>query len=112
MERGGKDFSSEVHSPRLAAVTTKTCPARGSTAQRCQAGIHAAPSALLQVARIAGPVLGPGDMDESGAVCPQGAPRGARPARNDQPPCESQCQVASKEESGKAAGGGGICTGS
>ena len=61
MEKGGKgDFRSEVHSPRLAAVTTKTCQARGSAAQRCQADTQPVPSALLKVARIAGPVLGPG----------------------------------------------------
>ena len=79
MERGGKgDFRSEVQSPRLAAVTTKTCEARGSTAQRRQADTQPVPSALLKVARIAGCVLGPGDMDEAAAVCPQGAPRGAR----------------------------------
>lgn len=83
MEKGGKgDFRSEVHSPRLAGVTTKTCQARGSAAQRCQADTQPVPSALLKVARIAGPVLGPGDMDKSGAVCPQGAPWGARQARN------------------------------
>ena len=60
----------EVQSPRLAAVTTKTCEARGRAAQRRQADTQPVPSAFLKVARIAGPVLGPGDIDESGAVCP------------------------------------------
>lgn len=71
MEKGGKgDFRSEVHSPRLAGVTTKTCQARGSAVQRCQADTQPVPSALLKVAPIQGALCWAlGDMDKSGAVC-------------------------------------------
>lgn len=75
--------SCEPSSLGPAALAMKTCHARGSSAQGCQAGPRPLiPSAPPKAAWVAGPVLGPGDTDESGAVCPQGPPQTAGQARD------------------------------
>lgn len=105
MEKGGKgDFRSEVHSLRLAGVTTKTCQARGSAVRDARLTLSLSlpvPQGCPNCRPCAGSVLGHGQI---WCCLPSRCSLGKDSAETDQPPCESQCQVASKEGSGKAAG--------